>query len=123
MVICNVLQVDEEEKPKEELKEDESENQAEEDPLDPDILDHFTATRLVPGCMKLLDSLPDTVYRVCDLLVAVVHRNGSEWRDKMIYTLMAEVRILYNGVADCPPFIFLLQIMHFNWSRLRYKKS
>ena len=40
----------------------------------------------------MLDKLPETVYRVCDLLSVVTQRNGSEWRDSTLETIVAEVR-------------------------------
>lgn len=73
----------------------ENEKQKEEEPIKVDIIDEFTATKLIPGCMKLLDNLPDTVYRVCDLLVTVVYRNGPKWRDLMINGLLDDVRIIF----------------------------
>ncbi|KAG1657518.1 E3 ubiquitin-protein ligase HUWE1 [Nymphon striatum] len=70
----------------------ENEKQKEETPIEVDIIDEFTATKLIPGCMKLLDHLSDTVYRVCDLLVTVVYRNGPKWRDLMINGLLDDIK-------------------------------
>ncbi|XP_064483541.1 E3 ubiquitin-protein ligase HUWE1-like isoform X1 [Ornithodoros turicata] len=72
-------------------KVEEEREQTPEDPLDPAIIDSFTK-RMLPGCLRLLDTLPDTVYRVCDLLVAVATRNGEEWRDNMLAGLLQEVK-------------------------------
>ncbi|CAH1782935.1 unnamed protein product [Owenia fusiformis] len=63
--------------------------QRQEDPLDKETLDKFTED-ILPGCMNLLDTLPETVYRVCDLLVVVTQRNGSSWFNEMIITLVLQ---------------------------------
>nr|XP_006822183.1 PREDICTED: E3 ubiquitin-protein ligase HUWE1-like [Saccoglossus kowalevskii] len=62
----------------------------EEDPLEKSVLDNFTG-KMLPGCLKLLDELPDTVYRICDLLVVSKIRNGDEWRDDMLMCLIQQV--------------------------------
>lgn len=54
-------------------------------------IDDFTDSAL-SQCLNLLDLMPDTVYRVCDLLVTITKRNGDEWRDNMLLQLMKEVR-------------------------------
>lgn len=40
----------------------------------------------------MLGALPDSVYRVCDLLAVVVARNGPEWRDFALQRLLGEVK-------------------------------
>lgn len=42
--------------------------------------------------LSLLGALPDSVYRVCDLLAVVVARNGPEWRDFALQRLLGEVK-------------------------------
>lgn len=46
----------------------------------------------VIGCLKLLDTLPETVYRVCELLTVVTQRNGPEWQNMVLTSLVKEVR-------------------------------
>ncbi|OBS83180.1 hypothetical protein A6R68_22836, partial [Neotoma lepida] len=53
------------------------------DPLEQDELHTFTDTML-PGCFHLLDELPDTVYRVCDLIMTAIKRNGADYRDMIL---------------------------------------
>uniref|UniRef100_A0AAX7V5M1 HECT-type E3 ubiquitin transferase n=1 Tax=Astatotilapia calliptera TaxID=8154 RepID=A0AAX7V5M1_ASTCA len=53
------------------------------EPLDPQELHAFTDTML-PGCFHLLDELPDTVYRLCDLLMTAIKRSGPEYRDLIL---------------------------------------
>lgn len=90
---------EEEQRKTEEQKEPEKEQQ-QEDPLSSQVIDDFTKTML-PGCLRLLDTLPDTVYRACDLLVAVVARNGSAWRDNMLEQLLQEVRDNIMVLLSC----------------------
>ncbi|XP_014203791.1 E3 ubiquitin-protein ligase HUWE1 isoform X2 [Copidosoma floridanum] len=54
------------------------------------IIDEFTKTALTQ-CLNLLDQMPDTVYRIRDLLVTIAKRNGTEWRDKILKQLIMEI--------------------------------
>ena len=60
------------------------------EPLSKQVLDQFVHQAL-GGCLSLLDSLPETVYRVCSLVVAMVHRNGEMYRDSMLASLAKEI--------------------------------
>uniref|UniRef100_A0A8C3HVR6 HECT, UBA and WWE domain containing E3 ubiquitin protein ligase 1 n=1 Tax=Chrysemys picta bellii TaxID=8478 RepID=A0A8C3HVR6_CHRPI len=60
-------------------------------PLDPAELHGFTDAML-PGCSQLLDELPDTVYRVCDLIMTAVKRNGAPYRDTILKQVVKQVR-------------------------------
>jgi len=53
-------------------------------------IDDLTDT-LVSGCLVMLDSMPSTVFTICQLVVAVAHRNGDQWRDDMFRQLLNEV--------------------------------
>ncbi|XP_078001474.1 E3 ubiquitin-protein ligase HUWE1-like [Glandiceps talaboti] len=89
---------EEEKKKKEEEKKKEEQRKSLEDkdkirienPLEKEVLNNFTA-KMMPGCLKLLDLLPDTVYRMCDLLVVANVRNGDEWRDEMLLCLVQQI--------------------------------
>lgn len=61
--------------------------------LSKEAIDKFTKTAL-SACLNLVDTLPDTVYRVCDLLITITKRNGDVWRDEMLDTLVADVSFL-----------------------------
>lgn len=61
-----------------------------EQPLQKKILDDFT-TNILKTCLNILDQLPETVYKVCDLLITVTKRNGPIWRDEMLDTLCKEI--------------------------------
>ncbi|XP_035825881.1 E3 ubiquitin-protein ligase HUWE1 isoform X3 [Aplysia californica] len=76
---------------KEEKQEEETEEkQEDEDPLDSSVLDEFTRN-IFPGCLNLLDTLPETVYRVCDLLIVVMQRNGNSWRRSTLASLCEDL--------------------------------
>ncbi|XP_071495531.1 E3 ubiquitin-protein ligase HUWE1-like [Diadema antillarum] len=77
----------------------------EEAPLDKAILNDFVDSML-PGCLKLLDDIPETVYRVCDLLVVANNRNGEEWRDKMLEMVISQIS--ENAVMLCNNFASML---------------
>lgn len=62
------------------------------EPMSKEVLDNFVQQALT-GCLTLLDSLPETVYRVCSLVVAMVNRNGVEYRDSMLSSLAKEIDI------------------------------
>jgi E3 ubiquitin-protein ligase HUWE1 len=81
-------------------------NSRTEEPLSAEKLDTFCSSA-VSGCMCLLDALPESVYRVCDLLTVVATRNGPTWRDDHLLTaLVAEVAeyclTLIDASYDCP---------------------
>ncbi|XP_072422626.1 E3 ubiquitin-protein ligase HUWE1 isoform X3 [Chiloscyllium punctatum] len=59
-------------------------------PLEPDELNTFTE-KMLPGCFHLLDELPDTVYRVCDLIMTAVKRNGADYRDLILKQVVEQV--------------------------------
>ena len=86
--------------------EEEEPELAEEEPLSPQVLDEF-CERVVSGCMCLLDALPESVYRVCDLLSDVATRNGANWRNEHLLTaLVAEIAELCINLIEettsCP---------------------
>lgn len=42
-------------------------------------------------CLELVEQVPDSVYRVCELLVAVGNRRGTEWMTETVTKLMRQV--------------------------------
>ncbi len=66
------------------------------EPLDPKELHAFTDSML-PGCFHLLDELPDTVYRLCDLLMTAIKRSGPEYRDLILGQVVHQV----SGINAC----------------------
>ncbi|GFT18781.1 e3 ubiquitin-protein ligase HUWE1 [Nephila pilipes] len=91
-VLVSTNQVETEPNKTDEQKEQEFVQQKEE-PLSSQVLDRFTE-KIVEGCLKLADALPETVYRCCDLLIAVSARNGEGWRDRfLINRLLNEIYV------------------------------
>ncbi|XP_015599094.1 E3 ubiquitin-protein ligase HUWE1 isoform X3 [Cephus cinctus] len=67
-----------------------------------ETIDEFTYSAL-EQCLNLLDLMPDTVYRICDLLVTITKRNGDDWRDSMLRQLIREIGDLVDyliGIAE-----------------------
>lgn len=62
-------------------------------------IDEFTRSALAQ-CLNLLDLMPDTVYRICDLLVTITKRNGDEWRDNMLRQLIREIGSLVDHLIE-----------------------
>lgn len=62
----------------------------EDEPMSKQMMDDFTKD-ILPGCLRLLDTLPETVYRVCDLLIAVAQRNGDDWMKRILKQLIEEI--------------------------------
>ncbi|PKK16583.1 hypothetical protein A306_00000469, partial [Columba livia] len=48
---------------------------------------------MLPGCSQLLDELPDTVYRVCDLIMTAVKRNGAAYRDSVLRQVVKQAAL------------------------------
>lgn len=84
-----------EEKEKEEI----DEKQEYEEPLDKEALDNFTNS-VVTGCLGLLDSLPETVYRVSDLFLVVTQRNGIKWQKEILTTIVQEIKDLSKVILN-----------------------
>ncbi|XP_074873486.1 E3 ubiquitin-protein ligase HUWE1 isoform X2 [Carettochelys insculpta] len=84
---------EEERKAREKQEEEEAkclEKFEEAEPLEPAELHSFTDAML-PGCSQLLDELPDTVYRVCDLIMTAIKRNGAPYRDTILQQVVKQV--------------------------------
>ncbi|CAF0785839.1 unnamed protein product [Brachionus calyciflorus] len=83
------------------LTKEKSEPEAKEEnyQLDKEILDKFASTML-PGLMKILDNVPDCVYRVCELIVVVVGKYGDEWRDNCLSFILNETLELIRQVSE-----------------------
>lgn len=47
-------------------------------PITKDEITQFSSN-MIGGCLQLLDDDPDTVYRISDLLIVTIKRNGEEW--------------------------------------------
>ena len=76
----------EEEDKVQKLTEEKEREQREMKPLDKSLLDDFS-NKLLPGCLKLASSISESVYRVCDMIVALSKRNGESWRNRSLATV------------------------------------
>lgn len=81
---------EEEEKARERERQRQKEREALK-PLDTSILDDFSDT-LLPGSIELVTSVAGSVYRVCDLILALSKRNGQEWSIKSLKRIRSLVR-------------------------------
>lgn len=61
------------------------------EPLQKAVLDEFSS-KLLPGCLELVSSISESVYRVCDLISSLAKRNGDAWRSHALCTVHDKVR-------------------------------
>lgn len=61
-----------------------------EEPLSKEKIDSFT-DNLLPGALRLMDELPSTVYKVCDLILTVSQRNGETWCSSLLRLLLDDI--------------------------------
>lgn len=59
-------------------------------PLSEHLIDEFTNNAL-EACLKLLDATPESVHKICELLVTIMKRNGRTFRDNLLDTLIKEI--------------------------------
>ena len=66
------------------------------EPLSKESVDHFTNSIM----LKILDILPDTVYKMCELVVTTMHRNGNSWRDQFLEIIAGDIQSSYRSLID-----------------------
>ncbi|RZB39554.1 DUF913, HECT, DUF908 and/or WWE domain containing protein [Asbolus verrucosus] len=59
-------------------------------PLSESLIDEFT-NHALEACLKLLDATPESVHKICELLVTIMKRNGRTFRDNLLDTLVKEI--------------------------------
>lgn len=64
--------------------------ETDEGPLFKRNIDKFTEN-LLPGVLRLMDELPDTVYEVCDLILTISLRNGEDWCKNLLIKLLEDI--------------------------------
>ncbi|CAH1153351.1 unnamed protein product [Phaedon cochleariae] len=64
------------------------------------LINEFT-NHALDVCLKLLDVIPETVHKVCDLLVTIMKRNGRSYRDNLLDTLLTKIRECLEGIRYC----------------------
>ncbi|XP_037772840.1 E3 ubiquitin-protein ligase HUWE1-like isoform X4 [Penaeus monodon] len=82
------------------------------EPLSKSTLDKFCEC-VLEGCLSQLDVQPQMVYKVCELLTTCATRNGSQWRDNMLTTLINQIssqagQLLLSGTLSAPESVELL---------------
>lgn len=77
-------------KPSQAQQKPQSSQSKREEPLSKMRIDSFT-DNILPGSLRLMDELPSTVYRVCDLILTVAQRNGDSWCKSLLTQLLADI--------------------------------
>ncbi|XP_066247369.1 E3 ubiquitin-protein ligase HUWE1 isoform X2 [Euwallacea similis] len=55
------------------------------------LLDEFTKTAL-NMCLELLNKMPELVHKTCELLVTIMKRNGPEYRDDLLKSVVRSIQ-------------------------------
>lgn len=63
-------------------------------PLTDELIDNFSVQAL-DVCLELIETIPECIYKVCDLLVTIMKRNGRTFRDNLLDRILVE--IAYNA--------------------------
>ncbi|XP_022915522.2 E3 ubiquitin-protein ligase HUWE1 isoform X2 [Onthophagus taurus] len=63
-------------------------------PLSEEQIDNFTEGAL-QICLNLVEEIPESVFKVCDLLVTIMKRKGSEFRDQLLKDFCEMLRVIY----------------------------
>lgn len=67
-------------------------NQQREEPMSKAVIDDFTeGSKILPRALELLDEIPTTVYKVCDLILTVAQRNGDAWCATLLEILLDDI--------------------------------
>ncbi|KAF5283384.1 hypothetical protein FQA39_LY04760 [Lamprigera yunnana] len=69
-------------------------------PLSDELIDNFTQGALQIS-LQLIEAIPETVYKVCELLGTIMKRNGPTFRDELLDQLVQSIKencefLLYN---------------------------
>lgn len=59
-------------------------------PLSETLINNFTYGAL-PVCLELIEVIPESVFKVCDLLVTIMKRNGKNFRDILLRQFLTEI--------------------------------
>nr|XP_023021300.1 E3 ubiquitin-protein ligase HUWE1-like [Leptinotarsa decemlineata] len=64
------------------------------------LINEFT-NHALEVCLKLLEAIPETVHKVCELLVTIMNRNGRTYRDNLLDTLVTRIRGGIKAISLC----------------------
>ncbi|KAJ8914753.1 hypothetical protein NQ315_013256 [Exocentrus adspersus] len=65
-----------------------------------DLINEFT-NQALDVCLKLLEAIPETVHKVCELLVTIMKRNGRAYRDNLLDTLIGKITDCLEDISFC----------------------
>ncbi|KAK4872231.1 hypothetical protein RN001_016355 [Aquatica leii] len=60
-------------------------------PLSEELINNFTEGAL-QVCLELIEAIPETVYKVCELLGTIMKRNGATFRDGLLDKLVQSIK-------------------------------
>ncbi|KAK5639592.1 hypothetical protein RI129_012084 [Pyrocoelia pectoralis] len=60
-------------------------------PLSEALINHFTKGAL-QICLELIEAIPETVYKVCELLGTIMKRNGPAFREELLDKLLTTIK-------------------------------
>ncbi|KAJ8983063.1 hypothetical protein NQ317_007105 [Molorchus minor] len=64
------------------------------------LINEFT-NHALDVCLKLLEVIPETVHKVCELLVTIMKRNGRTYRDNLLDTLLSKILECIESISFC----------------------
>uniref|UniRef100_F6XN27 HECT-type E3 ubiquitin transferase n=1 Tax=Ciona intestinalis TaxID=7719 RepID=F6XN27_CIOIN len=70
-----------------------------EEPMSASDIDDFAASIFERG-LELVNHLPDTVYRVCDVIVVLMKRAGKNWSDGVFNKLVVQIKEKCQKLTD-----------------------
>lgn len=77
-------------------KEDSSEDVS---PLSEKLINNFTRDAL-QVCLEIIEVLPECVFKICDLLVAIMKRNGRNFRDNLLKQFLTQIMNSSNSLLS-----------------------
>lgn len=64
------------------------------------LISEFT-NHALDVCLRLLEVIPETVHKVCELLVTIMKRNGRTFRDNLLDTLIIKIHECVEALTLC----------------------
>lgn len=64
------------------------------------LINEFT-NHALDVCLKLSEVIPETVHKVCELLVTIMKRNGRAYRDNLLDTLIGKIYECVEAISFC----------------------
>lgn len=77
-------------------------------PLSEEKIELFSR-KVLDVCLEIIELIPECIYKVCDLLVTLMKRNGPAFRDEILDRILMEITFYarnivmnYEGLQPCP---------------------